>query len=92
LETRYLILEVKVHLVENISQIDSVYGGAVNRRIEYNNSCEEREISALMMIKGTRIRQKNHFLFQNQRKAPRQGVEMWEEEKHRKEGLEQKEQ
>ncbi len=45
-----------------------------------------------MMIKGTRTKQKHYFLFQNQRKAPRQGVEMWEEEKHRKEGLEQKEQ
>lgn len=39
-----------------------------------------------------RTKQKNHFLFQNQRKALRQGVEMREEEKRRKEGLEQKEQ
>jgi len=63
----------------------------VYRRIEYNNSCEEREISALMMIKGTRTTQKKPFPFSNQRKAPRQGVEMQEEEKHRKVGLEQKE-
>jgi hypothetical protein len=69
LETRYLILEVKVHLIENISQVDSVYGGAVNRRIEYNNSCEEREISALMMIKGTRTRQKKPFPFSKSKKS-----------------------
>jgi hypothetical protein len=35
----------------------------VYRRIEYNNSCEEREISALMMIKGTRTRQKKTISF-----------------------------
>jgi hypothetical protein len=60
---------VKVHLVENISQIDSVYGGAVYRRIEYNNSCEERETSALMMNKGNQDQAKKPFAFSKSKKS-----------------------
>jgi hypothetical protein len=46
----------------------------VYRRIEYNNSCEEGEISALMMIKGTRTRQKKTISsFKIKEKLPDKG-------------------
>jgi hypothetical protein len=41
----------------------------VYRRIEYNNSCEEQEIFALMMIKGTRTRQRKLFPFSKSKKS-----------------------
>jgi hypothetical protein len=41
----------------------------VYRRIEYNNSCEEREISALMMNKRNQDQAKKPFPFSKSKKS-----------------------